>query len=156
MESRRIGMSQKLLAVVMALALSPLALGANHQADIPLDNGRLRSETLTSETLKAIHLPGIGLGSYSLDVGDWHDSNFVKAVNRSLAGACHVEITRDNLHLELDPANLPRSCDDVKKAVRTFTATAAPNAAARQQRSWGLLMPRNVDQSRRLVILVHG
>lgn len=149
-------MYQKLLAVVMVLVVSPLALGANYQADIPLDNGKLRSETLTSETLKAVYLPGIGLGSYSLDVGDWRDSNFVRAVNRSLAGACRVQITRDNLRLELDPAKLPGSCDEVKKVVRTFTATARPDAAARQERSWGLLMPRNVDRSRRLVILVHG
>jgi len=149
-------MYHKLLAVVLTLALPPLALASNHQADIPLDNGKLRSETLTSQTLKAVHLPGIGWGSYSLDVGDWHDSNFIRAVNRSLAGACKVQITPDNLHLELDPAKLPRSCDQAKQIIRTFTATVAPDASARQQRSWGLLMPRNVDQSRRLVILVHG
>src|SRR5215208_2567174 len=138
-------MYQKLLAVVFTLLVCPLASAANHQADIPLDNGRLRSETLTSEALKAVHLPGVGLGSYSLDVGDWRDSNFVKAVNRSLAGALRVQITRDNLHLEADPAKLPASCDEAKKVVRTFTATIAPDASARQQRAWGLLMPRNVD-----------
>jgi pimeloyl-ACP methyl ester carboxylesterase len=141
---------------LLAISLCTLAQAANHEADIPLDNGRLRSETLTSEALKKLHLPGIGFGSYSLDVSDWRDSDFVHAVNKSLAGACRVEISKDNLYLELDPARLPHCCDDTKQVIRSFTATVAPNAAARQQRSWGLLLPRSVDDNKRLVVLVHG
>jgi pimeloyl-ACP methyl ester carboxylesterase len=141
---------------ILALFFCTPAFAASHEANIPLDNGRLRSDTLTSEALKSIHLPGVGFGSYSLDVSDWQESDFVKAVNTSLAGACRVQITRDNLHLEVDPAHLPRSCDDAKQVIRTFTATVAPAATARQQRTWGLLMPKNISDTGRMVVLVHG
>lgn len=47
-------------------------------------------------------------------------------------------------------------CAAVSRAVRDFAASVAPQATAAQAASYGLLLPRYYDPSRRLVVLVHG
>ena len=84
------------------------------------------------------------------------DSDFVRAVNKSLDGACHISISKNSFAFELHPSRFPGSCDDAKRAIRTFTAAAAPDATAHQKRSWGLLLPRDINENRRLVVLIHG
>src|SRR5690606_14305190 len=55
-----------------------------------------------------------------------------------------------------DPDKLPRNLTATRRAIRTFTAVAAPGATADQSRLYGLLLPNNLDPDRPLVLLVHG
>src|SRR5438552_1809854 len=111
------------LVVLSMLAFGPRAGAETHAVNIPLDEGRLRCEEVTSWVCAAMHLPGVGFGSFSVDLGGLRDSSFVAAVNKALPNGAYICIDRDNLHLELDPSNLPHSCDSAKQAIRIFTAT---------------------------------
>lgn len=48
------------------------------------------------------------------------------------------------------------TCNSMKRAVRDFTASHAPQATAAQARNWGLLLPARVDPTRPLIVLLHG
>jgi pimeloyl-ACP methyl ester carboxylesterase len=77
-------------------------------------------------------------------------------VNASLGAAGHIKIAQQKLALRFDPARLPHTCRQAKKSVRVFTEEIEPRDFAQQRRTWGLLMPRDVDPARRMVILIHG
>jgi pimeloyl-ACP methyl ester carboxylesterase len=150
-------MRRFVLSPLLALALlASVASAEVHQATIPLHEGRLRSEDLTISLLKKFHLPGIGWGSYSLDISDLEGSDFVTAINQSLGKGAHVDVNKKALTLSVDPSNLPADCDSVKQAVRVFTEDLAPSATADQQKLWGLFMPKEIDPARRMIVLVHG
>ena len=47
-------------------------------------------------------------------------------------------------------------CETLSRAVRAFTASAAPEATAAQAASYGLWLPERVEEGKPLVVLVHG
>lgn len=142
---------------LLALTLFTCVASAEvHQTTIPLHEGRLRSEDVTITLLKKLHLPGIGWGSYSLDISGLEGSDLVTAINESLGKGGHVAIDQRQLTLSIDPSYLPDDGDSVKHAARVFTENIVPNATADQKRLWGLVIPENIDAGRRTIVLVHG
>jgi hypothetical protein len=53
-------------------------------------------------------------------------------------------------------AAAPRDCESVTRAIREWTAVAAPKATAAQAATYRLLLPQRLDHDRPLVVLVHG
>ena len=53
-------------------------------------------------------------------------------------------------------AAVPRDCESMTRAVREFTAAAAPEATAAQAATYGLLLPQRLAAAAPLVVLVHG
>ena len=51
---------------------------------------------------------------------------------------------------------VPRDCEAVTRAIRDYTAAAAPHATATQAASYGLFLPQRLDDRRPLVVLLHG
>jgi len=143
--------------VVMGLGGLP-ARAAMHQVRIPLHEGRLETAQLSEALLKRLHLPALPqwmpAGSVSLrGIGG---SVFVRALDQALGEGFNVQVGEDALIIQADPQKLPRTVRQAKSAVRIFTETAAPNATAEQRRTWGLLLPADMNADRPLVILVHG
>jgi pimeloyl-ACP methyl ester carboxylesterase len=146
-----------LAVLTFAVALAPVAASASpHEARVPLHDGKLDSAELSRTLLEDLHVRGVALDVGSLDLSGWAGATFVRALDASLKDGCSIEVTPDALVLHFDPEKLPHSFDDAKLATRVFTATAAPEATARQHRHYGLLMPQRVAADRPMVVLVHG
>jgi len=126
------------VVLLVVWCFAPQAFAETHQADVQLADGVLRC------------------GWVKVDLNRVGHSDFVAAFNKAMRGASHIQVDPSKLHLDIDPAKLPRSCDSLKQAARIFTATVAPKAYADQKRTWGLLLPKYFDPSKRLVVLIHG
>lgn len=154
-------MSRWIVAVLVSVLMGlggTFAWGAAHQVRIPLHDGRLESVELSDAILKRLHLPELPgwVPAGSIPIGGIAGNLFVQALDRALGEGFNVRLGGDALIIEADPQQLPRTVRQAKSAVRIFTETAAPDATAQQRRSWGLLLPAEVDPDRPLVILVHG
>ena len=103
----------------------------------------------TREARVALHV-----GTF--DVSRVAQSGFVHALNKALGNGCQVRSESRTLVVRFDVGRLPRNCTSMSKAVRDFTAAAAPRATAAQASHYGLFLPRRLDPSRPLVLLVHG
>jgi triacylglycerol esterase/lipase EstA (alpha/beta hydrolase family) len=145
-----------LIALTFAFAAPLAAVASPHEARIPLNGGKLDSAELSRTLLEDLHIKGVSLDVGSIDLRGWAGATFIRALDASLKDGCNIEVTPDALVLHFDPEKLPHSFDDAKLATRVFTATAAPEATARQHRQYGLLMPQHVDRDRPMVVLVHG
>jgi pimeloyl-ACP methyl ester carboxylesterase len=60
------------------------------------------------------------------------------------------------LTIQFDPELMPDSWNESCDALRRFMRTMAPDATERQERRYGLHLPRVVNRSASLVILIHG
>src|SRR4051812_39550544 len=136
-----------LFATSWVLVSSSLAPATPHEARVPLDHGRLRLNDLPSGIVARIP---VQLGS--VDLHSFEGSLMLRALDQSMNGSCGVNVPDDALLLHSDPDKLPRSIDDAKQSVRTFTSIAAPNAPADQRALMGLHLPRHVDPNRPLTI----
>jgi len=136
--------------------LASSALAAPHEARVPLHDGRLRLADLSAQLLEEAHLPTTHLPPGEISLRGIGGSLFVEAMNRSLGDGCRMNVSADALVLHVDPDKLPASMDTAERALRIFTATAAPEATAAQARHYGLLMPSAVDPNKPMVVLVHG
>lgn len=149
---------RRILLFVLLLT-STQALAAVHQLRIPLEEGRLHLSDLTTQLQHGLHFP-VTLSPptpiQDIDLHTIKGALLLTAINESLNDAARVDLSDDALLLSFDPARLPRSENAAKKSIRTFVATLAPDATAAQRHSYGLLLPRELDPSRRLVVLVHG
>jgi pimeloyl-ACP methyl ester carboxylesterase len=143
-----------------AVAFSPIsvtpAAAAPMEARVQLHDGKLATADLTRVLLDNLHLKGFELDASSIDMTGLRGATFVKALNAALGDGCNVRVDDDALVLHFDAAKLPHDVRAFKHDVRVFTATAAPDATARQRRFYGLLMPQQVNPDRRMVVLVHG
>jgi pimeloyl-ACP methyl ester carboxylesterase len=136
---------------------SAAARGAEHQVRVPLEDGRLSVATLTQGLARLVHVPALAVDSdASINLGGLRGMIWVKAFNAALGRGCRIDAEPDALVLSADPQQLPGTIRGVKRAVRLFTAAAAPRATAAQRRTYGLLLPQQLSQSRPLVVLVHG
>lgn len=143
--------------VVSLLLASVPALGVVHESTLPLHDGKLSIGTLTQKLADELGLPDLTIDSKaSVDLSGLKGSLWIKAIDASLGKACQLKATPDALKLSIDLQKLPRSLRSVKQAIRLFTATAAPQATAEQQRNWGLILPPHLSADQPLVILIHG
>src|SRR4051812_48846822 len=132
-----------------------------HQARVPLHDGKIRLADFSQKLLTEMHCPDSWANRIRLpgtiDVHDLGGSKFVEAMNASLGDACRLSLDGDAaLVLNVDCEKLPKDWDATKVAVRVFTAYAAPEYTAAQQREFGLLLPETIDPQKPMVVLIHG
>lgn len=129
---------------------------------VPLDQGKLHSDDLTGNLREHLGLGDVDWLKGDIDLRGIKGAVVVKALNSALGDGCNITLNDDDsaLVIHLDTARLPQDIDSTKSAVRTFTAVAAPEATAQQQRFYGLHLPGDTDfitdGSVPLVILIHG
>lgn len=140
-----------LLVVVVPLHAAP------REARIPLHEGKIRLADLSEKLLTEMHLKPrwISLPG-TIDVHDVEGTLCVDALNHAFGEGCRVTLQGDALVLHLDREKLPKDWDGTKIAIRVFTSFAAPESTAAQQRRYGFLLPKQIDENRRLVVLIHG
>jgi pimeloyl-ACP methyl ester carboxylesterase len=141
---------------VTFLALALPASAAPREARIPLHDGRLRSADLFAILSQELHLPECHLSCGDVDLTGLNGSNFVAAVNQSLGEGCHVSLSNDALVVDIDSDKLPGDVRSAKRCARIFTAVASPEVTAKQRAYYGLWLPKTIDTSRPLVVLIHG
>jgi pimeloyl-ACP methyl ester carboxylesterase len=147
-----------LMMVVMAVLLAgmPAVQAATHVARVPLREGKLHTDDLVAALAEHVGLEVDCPISGRIDLSSLKGSLFVRAMNKSLGDGCRLSVEADALVLQFDPEKLPKNARQTKKAIRVFTAVAAPGASADQARMYGLLLPNDLDATRPLVVLVHG
>lgn len=146
-----------LVLPLLALAAAPAPVqAAPREARIALHEGKLRTADLFAALSRELNLPECSMSCGDIDLRALGGSTWVTAVNESLGGGCRIEATGDALILHIDTEKLPDDISSAKRAARVFTAVAAPDATARQQKYYGLWTPAHIDTSRPLVVLVHG
>ncbi len=150
-------MRSAVAALTFVIALAAPAFASPREARIPLRHGNLHVADLCTAATREMHLPGLRLYfGGDVNLTGLRGSLFVAALNRSLGDGCRVTLGDDALVLHLDTEKLPGDMTSAKRAARVFTEEIAPEATAAQRRGYGLRMPREVDPSRPMVILVHG
>jgi pimeloyl-ACP methyl ester carboxylesterase len=132
------------------------ARAAGYDVAIPLHNGKIELSDLSAEICRQMHLPAFPLGQGSIKVKGITGSLFVQSLNAALGEGCQVRVEGDHLLLHLDPAHLPQSVPQAEAAVRRMVAADFPGPTARQEKLFGLFMPKQFDANRPVVILVHG
>jgi pimeloyl-ACP methyl ester carboxylesterase len=143
-------------SLVTLLALALPASAATREARIPLHDGMLRSADLFAIFSRELHLPECHLSCGDVDLNGLKGSNFVLAVNESLGEGCHVSLSDDALVVDIDSEKLPADVRSAKHCARIFAAVVSPEATAKQRAYYGLWVPRTIDTSRPLVVLIHG
>jgi pimeloyl-ACP methyl ester carboxylesterase len=143
-------------ALFLPLVLSASAAAAPHEARVPLRDGRLDLGDFSAALCREMHLPPIKLGTGHVSLEGARGSLLVTAMNQSLGDGLHVSVRDGALVLHVDPSKLPHNCEAMSKALRVFTAVAAPEATAAQAAYYGLALPEHFDPTRPLVVLVHG
>jgi pimeloyl-ACP methyl ester carboxylesterase len=136
--------------------MNAAALAAPHEARVALHDGKLNTADLSRTLLDNLRLRGVSLDVGTIDLNGLRGATFVRALDAALGDGCNIDVTPEALVLHFDPQKLPHSLDDAKQATRVFTATAAPEATARQHRHYGLLLPQRVDPHGTMVVLIHG
>ena len=142
------------LAVLVLTAAATLA--APREARVPLRDGKLDLGDLSGALCRELNLPRCELGTGRISLESVRGSLLVAAIDEALGEGCDVSVSGGDVVLRLDPDKLPRDCAAASKAVRAFTAVAAPEATAAQGALYGLLLPDRLDERRPLVVLVHG
>jgi hypothetical protein len=80
----------------------------------------------------------------------------VRTLNGALGEGFQIRVDDSALVILIDPDKLPQDWDAGCDAAERFVAIAAPDATARQNRRFGLLLPLAVDPNRPLIVLIHG
>ncbi|HEV2294859.1 MAG TPA: alpha/beta fold hydrolase [Tepidisphaeraceae bacterium] len=149
-------MLKSLLCTLLCLfALAAPAGAVSTTIKVPLHEGRLRTSDLSCDLLKQLRLRP-DLLALDIDLTGLRGALLVKAWNKALGDGCSVAIHDDALIVHVDTDKLPDDVDEAKHATRVFTEVATPGATAAQRASFGLLLPRVVDESRAMTVLVHG
>ncbi len=150
-------MRKSLAIACLSVALFvPMARAELHELRVPLRDGKLSMPELSAALSSKLGLPAVEYGSMTIDVQGMGSSLFVSGINKALGEGCQLIVEQDAVLLRYDPAKLPHSMKQAKLAVRTFTATAAPDATAAQQRKYGLLLPATMKEDQPIVLLLHG
>lgn len=152
-------MCARIASAVLSVALCVCASAAGaapRQACVPLRDGRLDLGDLSVALCRELNLPECELGAGRVSLEGVRGSLLVAAVNEALGDGGGVRFAGDSMVLSVDIEKLPRDCAALSKAVRIFTAVAAPDATAAQAAFYGLLLPERFDAGKPLVVLVHG
>lgn len=142
--------------LLLLLAVAPAATASPRETRVPLRDGKLDLGDFSVALCRELSLPRCELGSGRVSLDGVRCSRLVTAINQSLGDGCSVAVDGGALVLRLDPARLPRGCAAMSRAVRVFTAVAAPEATAAQAAFYGLHLPQHFDDAKPLVVLVHG
>ena len=141
-------------AACLALAVTAAtAVAEPREVRVPLVDGRLSAGQLSRAVGVPVPLPTDDVGVDIRGVGGWV---VTRALNKALGDGCSIRVAADALVVRYDTARLPRTAAEAKDVVQAFTATAADESTAAQARLLGLLLPPRVDESRPIVVLVHG
>ena len=114
-------------------------------------------DQLSESSAKRFRIPHFGLLNVPRD--EQSSSRRMKmmlALDEALGAGVDFAIDKGRLDVRLDGRELPHRSGEAKLAVRKFAAVLDPEAAAEQQSRYGLFLPASFDQSRRLVLLIHG
>ncbi len=144
------------IACLSFASFLPTAHAELNEVRVPLRDGKLSMPELSAALSTKLGLPAVEYGSATIDVQGMGSSLFVAGINKALGEGCQLMVERDAVLLRYDPAKLPHSMKEANLAARTFTATAAPDATAAQQRKYGLLLPPAMKEDQPIVILLHG
>lgn len=119
---------------------------------VPLEDGQLSLS----------HLESLGISippwtrSPRVDVRGVSGWLVVRGINKALGEGCNVAVTDQAIVIRYDTDRLPQDVNQAKDAAQVFAAEVAPESTAAQQRMFGLLLPKNVDPARPIVVMVHG
>ncbi len=154
-------MSKQLLAYLIAFFVPGACLAAEMDVSIPLQDDRLGIIQLRQTLESELHLPksvldGLPDLDVAIDIRGVNGLMLVRAVNGALGDGFHLAVDDDALHISFDPEKLPGNWDQTCDALNRFTRIAAPEATARQERRFGLHLPRVVDPKIPMVVLIHG
>jgi pimeloyl-ACP methyl ester carboxylesterase len=144
--------------ILLALSAQP-AQGWTRERHLPLHDGRVHLNDLTDSWIRALRIDRLcdpEKLDASISLRGLGGSLWVQAMNAAIGQGCSLSVTDDELVLSIETADLPDTMPEAKTALRTFTAVAAPEATAAQQRYYGLLLPDGFDDTRPLVLLIHG
>lgn len=146
------------LWLVCLVLLAPAAVeAAAREARLPLRDGQFHRADLTALLGEQLGLPAFDCPiDGTIDLRGLRGNLFIRALNRSLGDGCRISIEPDQLVVRIDPDQLPHDLAGAKRAVRIFTAVAAPSATADQSRLYGLLLPHDLNVDKPLVVLIHG
>jgi pimeloyl-ACP methyl ester carboxylesterase len=145
-----------LCAIVVLFALGAPASAVSTEIRVPLHEGRLRSSDLSADLLRRLHVAKADEIGFEVNLNGLRGALLVQAWNKALGDGCNVAIDDEALVVHFDSEKLPQDVDHTKLAVRVFTEVAAPKATAAQRASFGLLLPRKVDETRAMTVLIHG
>lgn len=148
-------------AWMLGLLLPAVCPAAEQEISIPLREGRLSIDQLQQILEEDLDIPPAAIPNlFSLDVElDLRSINgwlLVRGLNGAMGNGFHAVVTDKSLLIQIDPDQWPRDWNQSCDALDRFTEIAAPQALARQNRMFGLHLPRVVDPHRPLVILIHG
>ncbi|HEX4055675.1 MAG TPA: hypothetical protein VHX86_15530 [Tepidisphaeraceae bacterium] len=148
-------------AWIFGLLLPAVCPAAEHEISIPLQDGRLSITQLQHVLEEDLGVPpAVVPDFFSLDVElDLRSINgwlMVRGLNGAMGDGFHAAVSDKNLLIQFDPDKWPRNWNQSCDALGRFTEIAAPQAVARQNRTFGLHLPRVVDPHQPLVILIHG
>jgi pimeloyl-ACP methyl ester carboxylesterase len=149
-----------ILFITLTLINIAPTFGAARETRIPLRDGKLAVGDVSAELLEELCLPADKLSVVrrlgNIDLNNLEGALFIKALNCSLGDGCRISVSKDQLIIHVDTEKLPADFDEARVAARTFTAVAAPEATAAQNRLLGLLLPHGLTDEKPLVILMHG
>lgn len=146
-------------ALSAVIGLGTLSAQAKpHELRIPLHDGSLRLSDLSADVLSELHLPTTYELGGSIPMRGLGSSLLIRAMNHSLGNGCRLTVTANALILHFNGSDLPHNWRSTRKAIRTFTGDATPVATETQARQfqYGLMLPKKIDPSKPLVLLVHG
>jgi hypothetical protein len=154
-------MFRTFFAWMFALLLPAACPAAEYEISVPLQGGRLSIAQMQDGLAEALHIPPAAIACLpNMDAGlDLRGINgwlFLRALNSAMGDGFQADVTDQNLSIRFDLDKLPQDWDQTCDALVRFTDVAAPEAVARQNRRFGLHLPRVVDPHQPLVILVHG
>jgi pimeloyl-ACP methyl ester carboxylesterase len=144
-------------ALILALLIcAGSAAASTREVRVPLKDGKLHVADFSAAVCRTMSLPGLPLGSGDIDLGTSKGTLFLQAVNLSLGETGHVHVQDSAVVLRVDSDRLESRCQNLSRAVRVLAAEANPQAMELQATRWGLFLPDKLDDSRPLVVLIHG
>ena len=152
----------RMMRLIWLLLLCPaLAWAQPHEARVPLQDGRLSLLQLGDSLSHVLCVPQsiinrLPAPDASIDMRGFGGWVAVRALNSALGDGFQIRVDDRALAIWFDPDKLPQDWDADCDAAGRFVAVAAPDATARQNRRFGLLIPHATDPSRPLVVLIHG
>lgn len=149
-------MVRLLLFIALGFALSATVAAATREDRIPLNRGILQLHDLNAALCNQLRLPSCP-DRGKVDLNSPLGTDFLLAVNACLWNGCSLEM-RDGSSaiLRFEPNDSPSKIEAIRRLSRVYTAEKEPQATAAQARNWGLLLPRQIDPARPLVVLIHG
>lgn len=148
-------MFKSLCALACLFVLAAPAAAVSTTVTVPLREGRLHAGDLSGGLLEMLRLRA-DLPRVEVDLNGLRGVLLVQAWNATLGEGCRVSVDDDALVVHIDTEKLPGDVDEAKLAARVFTEVATPGATGAQRASFGILLPRTIDESRAVTLLVHG